>query len=183
MPQGLENIRSTLAKISQGDDLLSMLCEFERTLDHTGLFGYANWLDGELIQGPEVSKYWFKTTWMFHKTNMPDPRGGMRLKKLGCRVSFTEDCLEQPRKILEPTDWDNKRTKKAKMDEIPVWLVEIDMPLKYITEGNDEIHQLLNDELDNDTEAVAQDFEADEETDTADADAGAEGETEEDKLA
>lgn len=148
MAKGLQDIRNTLSKISQGGTLVDMLCEFERTLDNVGIFTYQNWLEGELLSGPEVSKYWFKTSWMFYKENMPDPDGAMRLKKIGCNVWFEEDVLEQPRKILSPEDWEDGTTKKAKIDELPVWIVHIEMPIKYITDGHDEIHRINAEEDD-----------------------------------
>lgn len=166
MPQGLEKIRNTLAQISKGENGIAMLCEFERTLSDTGIFAYANWLDGELVEGPDITKYWFTTTWMYHQSDMPDPRGAMRLKNIGCNVYFTEDTLLQPRHIIEPSDWENQASKKAKLDEIPVWLIKIEMPIRFITDTASEISQVEEDEsIDANTQSVAADFASDDEED------------------
>lgn len=143
--RGLEQIRDTLAKITQGDDLLDMLYEFERTLDSVGLDAYKNWYSGELIEGPKISKYWIECTFMFPQSKMPDPRGAMRLRKIGCNVYFEEDILKQPVKITSPSSWDNALTKKAKLRKVPVWIVRIEMPMKYITDNYDEINSFLAD--------------------------------------
>ena len=156
MAKGLEDIRKTLSRISQGENLLDMLCEMERTMDSLGLFAYQNWLEGELLDGPHVSKYWFKTTWMFKEEQMPDPAGAMRLDKIGCVVRYEKDVLKQPRKILTPADWANPKTKKAKIDDVNVYLVHIDMPIKYIVDGNDEIHGVEDVELEKDIQMQEQ---------------------------
>lgn len=147
MKYGLEEIRNTLAKISQDDSLLDMLCEFERTLDKTGVYAYQNWLNGELISGPDVERFWFKTAWLYRKDEMPDPDAALRLEKIGCKVWYTDAVLKQPVKISSPASWENQTSKAAKMIDTPVWIVHIHMPIKYITDGNDDIHDLISSEV------------------------------------
>ena len=118
MPQGLEDIKSTLASITRGDGVIDLLMEFERTLDATEIFAYKNWYCGELIKGPDIGRYWFTTTWMFPHKLMPDPDGALRLEKIGCKVYYDKDTLMQPRRVLTPKDWKDQRTKEAKMEEL-----------------------------------------------------------------
>lgn len=147
MPQGLEDIKNTLSRITRGDDILDLLMEFERTLDATEIFSYRNWVCGELVKGPEIGRYWFKTSWMYPETLMPDPDGALRLEKIGCIVSFEKDTLMQPRRVLSPRDWKDPKTKEAKIDEISVWIVNIQMPTKYVTERLDAYNEYLEDEV------------------------------------
>lgn len=155
MSQGLEQIKDTLARITRGDNAMDLLMEFERTLDKTEVFAYKNWLLGELVKGPEVKKYWFVTSWMWPHELMPDPDGALRLEKIGCKVLYTKDTLDQPRRVLSPKDWQNLRTKEAIIDELPVWVVEIQMPIKYVTDSLDVLHDFIDDEVAASVDAVA----------------------------
>lgn len=155
MPQGLENIKKTLARITRGDSVLELLMEFERTINETGLFYYKNWIAGELVDGPHISKYWFKTSWMYPYKLMPDPDGALRLEKIGCKVHYEKDVLNQPRRVLSPKDWSDQKTKAAIIDELPIWIVTIDMPTKYVVGHLDALHDYLDDEFDTSGEEVA----------------------------
>jgi hypothetical protein len=163
MPQGLEDIRATLAQITRGDDVMDLLTEFERTLDATEIFSYRNWPIGELVKGPDISRYWFTTSWMFPYALMPDPDGALRLEKIGCKVHYMKDTLNQPRRILSPKDWKNPKTKDAKIDELPVWVVTIEMPIKYVTDHLDLQANYIDDQLKDDLNAIAAESELPEE--------------------
>ena len=167
MPQGLEDIKNTLARITRGDSMIDLLIEFERTLDATELFSYKNWYCGELIKGPTLDRYWFTTTWMFPHKLMPDPRGALRLEKIGCQVYFEKDTLLQPRRVLTPKDWQNQKTKEAKLEELPVWAVTIVMPVKYVTEHLDAYQDFIDDSIDSDKHEIEQEMQGDPEADEA----------------
>jgi hypothetical protein len=140
MIYGLEDVRNTLANITQQEYLIDMLYEYERTLDEVGMKAYKNWYAGELLDGPRVTKYFVTCKFMYPEKLMPDPDGALRLTKLGCEVNFTKDILKKPVKITSPRDWKNNTTKAAKIQEKPVWVVTIAMPIKYITDNFDQIN-------------------------------------------
>ena len=98
MPQYIEDIQSTLASISKGNDLMDLLLEFERTLDSTELFAYKNWADGELVSGPKLDRYFITTTWMYPYKRMPDPYGALRLKETRLRSRFRKRYLYETNK-------------------------------------------------------------------------------------
>lgn len=110
---------------------LSILKDFERVLDEMDLYVYKNWEDGELIEGPTTERHWVSASFMWPRDKMPDPMGGKRLLDYGCKVSYKETFLIQPRKIKKPTDL-RPGTKKGKLDRKPVWVVEIQMPKKLV---------------------------------------------------
>ena len=66
---------------------------------------------------------------------MPNPEGGKRLLDYGCKVKFGESVISQVRKIKKPEDI-RPGTKKGKIDQKPVWLVEIIMPKKLMSDIN-----------------------------------------------
>lgn len=143
MKKGLEDIKATLARLSSGTELTDLLCELERVMDDVGIFAYKNWESGELVSGPDITKYWFKTTWMYPKENMPDPDGALRLKKVGADVYFEESNFQQPVKVQSPQDWSDSETKRAVMKDIPVWLVHIHLPLEHITDSLEDVESLI----------------------------------------
>jgi hypothetical protein len=111
--------------LSEGS-LLTLL-DFERVLDELDLYAFKNWQIGELVQGPTVSKYRVFCIFMWPEKLMPDPRGGRRLLPFDCEVKYKKTNMKVPMKIEDPSDY-RPGTKKARLIEKKVWLVEISMP-------------------------------------------------------
>jgi hypothetical protein len=112
---------------------LSTLKDFERVLDEMNMYVYKNWQDGELAEGPVVDRHWIKASFMWPHEKMPDPMAAKRLLDYGCKVRYEKTHLIEPRKIKSPDDF-RPGTRKGKLDRLPVWLVEITMPKKLVTE-------------------------------------------------
>jgi hypothetical protein len=111
--------------LSEGS-LLTLL-DFERVLDELDLYAFKNWQIGELVQGPTISKYRVSCIFMWPEKLMPDPRGGRRLLPFDCEVKYKKINMKVPMKIEDPSDY-RPGTKKARLIEKKVWLVEISMP-------------------------------------------------------
>lgn len=144
----LDSIKQTLVNISKDNGILEMLIEFERTLDNLEIFAYKNWILGELVDGPHVGRYWFNTVWMFPMAMMPDPNAGLRLTKIGAKVSFKKGVFSKPVKVHGPEDWADPTSKRAKMAEHDVWLVTIELPIKYINRGLEQGEALIQSDID-----------------------------------
>jgi hypothetical protein len=121
--QVAENIRDIY--MSAGS--LSTLLDFERVLDELDLYAFKNWQIGELVAGPEITKYRVSAIFMWPESLMPDPRGGRRLLPFDCDVKYKKTTMKIPIKITDPSDY-RPGTKKARITEKKVWLVEITMP-------------------------------------------------------
>lgn len=143
MSKSLDDIKATLVRISKGESILDTLLEFERTLDTAEVFAYKNWILGEIVDGPHIDRYWYRITLQYPEAMMPDPDGGLRLTKLGAKVSFRKGTFRKPVKVSGPQDWRNISTKKAKIAEHPVWLIDINLPIKYINRGLDNIDDII----------------------------------------
>ena len=52
------DIISNIESIYESDTALSVLKDFERVLDELDLYVYANWEDGELVEGPMITRHW-----------------------------------------------------------------------------------------------------------------------------
>ena len=121
--QVADNIRD----IYMSTGSLVTLLDFERVLDEVDLYAFKNWEIGELVAGPEISKYRVACTFMWPYKLMPDPRGARRLLPFDCEVNYQQKMMKIPIRIEDPSDY-QPGTKKAKIVEKPVWLVEITIP-------------------------------------------------------
>lgn len=138
-----KDIIKNIEQIYGSNNSLKLLKDFERVIDELDCYVYANWMDGELIEGPIESKYWVSCTFMWPYKEMPDPKGGMRLIDYGCKVKFKESMQLKVRKIKEPGDI-RPGTRKGKIDNIPIWEVEIRMPKKLMSDI-DSGYKMLDD--------------------------------------
>ena len=121
--QVADNIRD----IYMSEGTITTLLDFERVLDEVDVYAFKNWEIGELVAGPEITKYRVACTFMWPEKLMPDPRGGRRLLPFDCEVSYRKVEMKIPIKINDPSDY-RPGTAKARIIEKPVWLVEIVMP-------------------------------------------------------
>lgn len=143
----LESIKNTLVKISRGGDLLDTLIEFNRTLDNLEVFAYKNWILGELVEGPEISRYWYKTTWMYPFKKMPDPDAILRILEIDGRVKFEKGIFKHPVRVEGPEDWIDPESKRAKMVKHRVWLVTIEIPVKYVNRGIENNEEIMKKDI------------------------------------
>lgn len=121
------SIIDTIEGIYSSDASISTLLDFERVLDEADLYAFKNWELGELVDGPQVSKYTVSCIFMYPNKLMPNPKGGKRLTNLGCNVHFKKTTIKVPVKIESPFDYENG-THYPKMVKREVWLVRIEIP-------------------------------------------------------
>ena len=127
------DIITNIESIYESDTALSVLKDFERVLDELDLYVYANWEDGELVEGPKIERHWITCSFMWPRSKMPDPMGGKRLLDYDCKIKYKKSHIVEPRKI-EKQDDIRPGTKKGKLDNEPIWIVEIKMPKKLIAD-------------------------------------------------
>lgn len=121
----IENINT----IYNNNTSLSILKDYERVFEELDLYVFENWEDGELVSGPKVERHWVTCEFMWPQNKMPNPEAGKRLSEYGCDVKYKRDVLIKPRRIKTPDDI-RPGTKKGKLDEHPIWIVEVTMPKK-----------------------------------------------------
>lgn len=154
----VDDIRHTIDSVYENNSMLDTLIDFEGVLDSLHLYAYQNWATGEVVQGPEVSRYWVEVTLMYPEKNMPDPEGSLRLTKHGCYVSFKKGTYIEPVRITNDDDierYDNSKhhhgldeRPRAKEVEYPVWLVRIAMPKNFLDELNNDRVEINGVEVD-----------------------------------
>jgi len=140
-------VADNIKNIYMSDGSLDMLLDFERVLDELDVYAFKNWEIGELVQGPTIGKYRVSAIFMWPANLMPDPRGGKRLLPFDCEVSYKKQKIKVPRKINDPSDY-RPGTKKAKIDEYDVWLVEITMPKNLMSDIRTGSIELEGEEID-----------------------------------
>lgn len=135
------SIISTIKGVMTSDGSMSVLLDFERVLDESDIYAFKNWINGELVQGPNVGRYSVKCTFMWPYKLMPDPIGAKRLLAVGCRVKFVKTKIRVPIEVKSYDDF-VQGTRYPKGVERKVWLVNIEIPLELmdnIKEGSIDI--------------------------------------------
>jgi hypothetical protein len=141
------NVAQNIRDIYMSEGILLNLLDFERVLDELDIYAYKNWSLGELVDGPKISKYKVSCIFMWPEKLMPDPRGGRRLLPFDCEVIFKKDRIKIPIKIENPSDF-KPGTKKARIIEKPVWLVEITIPKSLMSDIRTGAIELEDEDID-----------------------------------
>jgi len=123
------SIVDTVKGIYTSNGTMSTILDFERVLDDADLYAFKNWINGELVQGPNVGRYTATCVFMWPYKMMPDPKGAVRLLKLGCRVEFAKSEIKVPVVVKDYEDL-VPGTNYPKMQERKVWFVKIEIPLE-----------------------------------------------------
>lgn len=126
-------VADNIKNIYMSDGALSTLLDFERVLDEIDIYAFRNWQVGELVQGPDIGRYQVTCMFMWPEKLMPDPRGARRLLPFDCKVKYRKVMMKIPIRITDPDDY-RPGTKKARIMERPVWLVEITIPKSLMSE-------------------------------------------------
>lgn len=139
MTVDINEIAKTISTIKKNKNTLDLLLEFEGVLDDLHIYAYENWIKGEVIKGPIISKYWVEVYLMYPEKHMPNPLAAERLIKHGCYVFFKKDVLTDNVKIQTPDDivFDQDRKKRVpKEHETAVYVFKIVMPRHLLTDYN-----------------------------------------------
>ena len=126
-------VADTIKHIYMSDGSMVTLMDFERVLDEMDIYAFQNWSLGELVEGPEVSRYSVACTFLWPEKLMPDPRAGKRLLPFGCQIAYKKTTMKVPVEVKSENDF-RPGTKKPKLKEVPIWLVEIVMPKELISD-------------------------------------------------
>ena len=133
MPANIKELLKNTQDIFLTDSAVSTLMDFERVLDELDLYAFKHWKQGELVEGPIYEKYFVKCTFMWPYKKMPDPRGAQRLSDYDCDIAFKHDYFEHPKQVKTPNDY-KPGTKVPKLVKSPIWLVDIVMPKKLMSD-------------------------------------------------
>ena len=137
-------------KITDSEDLIDILMDVEDYLDSNYLYTYKNWLDGEIVDGPKIQKYWITVVLKFEYKSMPDPDGAARLLPHGTRVRYRISKESRPVEVKTSGDY-VPGTHKPRLKDHKVWLIEMMIPRKFVKNLTDEVIGLYDEKTDVDT--------------------------------
>jgi len=147
----INEIASTISNIKKNKNTLDVLIEFEGILDDLHIYAYENWIKGEVIKGPIISKYWVEVYLMYPEKHMPNPIASERLIKHGCYVFFQKEKLTSNVKIKTPDDLvqsPERNTRVPDTSTTNVYVVKIVMPRHLLTDYNVKKISSIADEID-----------------------------------
>ena len=140
-------VAETVRDLYMSEGTISVLLDYERVFDEMDLYAFKNWSAGELVDGPDIGRYSVTCTWLWPAEMMPDPRGAKRLLPFGATVKFKKTKMKVPIKIKTPNDY-RAGTKKPKIIEKEVWLVQIQLPKYLINEIRSGSKELEDQDID-----------------------------------
>ncbi|AXH72571.1 MAG: hypothetical protein [Caudoviricetes sp.] len=163
-----------LNKLSDSESLVDILIQLENFIDNLDVYAFKNWIDGEIIDGPRIQKYWVGMTLLYQYDKMPDPEGAMVLSNHGAKISYslrniensniTKDSIEMPdlqaltdlqsqQRVYGTMSIDSDKYKQPRTNK--VWIIDITIPRIFI----DELNSLNNDVYDSSSEDDMENFE------------------------
>lgn len=143
---------------------LETLMQVDAVLDSLNIYSYANWMEGEIVDGPHIERYWVTVTIMYPYSKMPDPEAAERILKANGKVFYAKDELISVAKLVTPDDIDPeddpRRPAQPNVKKIkkPVWLVTLELPRSYIDSVDAQKIQVDDMSIDIDDVEDAQDM-------------------------
>ena len=131
MPEVNFDAVRNIEKLFKQKTLLDVAIEVEKFLDFMNIYVYPNWFEGELVDGPIVSRYWVTITLRYEYKKMPDPMAARIMHDVGVLVNYKKDVIMEPIKIKGPEDF-RPNSKKPKLLPKPIWHVELKIPRRFI---------------------------------------------------
>lgn len=144
-----------LEKINDSNHLLDLLIQCENVLDSLDVYTAANWLDGEIIEGPLVRRYWVTISLLYPANKMPDPSMALRLLKHGIQVEF-----DRMQRAAEPTTPGEKPNRPTEGE----WLIRLSFPRRLLDQNEEVDLESYEDDVSPDEVESAKDSGMDDES-------------------
>lgn len=133
-------------RLSDSTSLTDVLIQMEDFMDSLDIYVFKNWFEGEIVQGPDIRRYWVSMTLKYGYEEMPDPAGAERMIKHGVKVVYKRDEEEVAEEPRGPENFLSNN--KPKMTRNKIWLVEIQIPRRFIEELDDaDLEMHVDDEI------------------------------------
>jgi len=150
------DIVKQLDKNINRNSALDILMQVDAVLENLNVYAYENWIEGEIVDGPKIERYWITVTLLYPYKLMPNPDGAMRLIEKGAKVYFAQDELITAAKLKTPDDIDHNGDPRrpnrpaAKKLKRPIWLVTLEIPRQFMDAMSASKLQIDNMEIDTD---------------------------------
>ena len=150
------DVRGTVQKLFDDSGLMDILLGVEEYFDNADLYVFQGWIDGEIVEGPVVSKYWVEVTLKYDMDKMPDPRGAYLFENQGTKIMVRQDVERVIPKYAEDMDGLDIESGKVKEKKVPVILIKFVIPRRLVDAASVEEYNLLDDDME-ETGDVSQD--------------------------
>jgi hypothetical protein len=145
-----QSAAEVVRRLTDHEDLTDILLDIEDYLDSNDMYVYKNWKLGEVVAGPFTKPYWIKITLKYPYKQMPDPEGGLRLVQHGTKIRYRVAIEKVPVKVKSEADY-QPGTKKPKLKNEKIWLIDLLIPRKFVQNIDAEIMDQYDDEVDSET--------------------------------
>lgn len=180
---------SAIQNLYDQDGLLDILLGVEKYFDDMDLYAYKNWIYGELVEGPIVSKYWVEVTFKYDHDTFPDPMGTKVLEQQGTKISIKKEFLDTPiayprqRSDMEAVGTQGGSVSLPKDERIPIILYKFQIPRRIVNPESFDEYKLMastfnkSSDVDEDGEQPPEDasMENDQDVEQMDGEFGAQG--------
>ena len=141
------DVRGTVQKLFDDSGLMDILLGVEEYFDNADLYVFDNWIDGEIVEGPVVSKYWVEVTLKYDMDKMPDPRGAYLFENQGTKIMVRQDVERVIPKYAKDMDDLDIESGKVKEEKVPVILIKFVIPRRLVDAASVEEYNLLDDDM------------------------------------
>ena len=141
------DVRGTVQKLFDDSGLMDILLGVEEYFDNADLYVFDNWIDGEIVEGPVVSKYWVEVTLKYDMDKMPDPRGAYLFENQGTKIMVRQDVERVIPKYAKDMDDLDIESGKVKEEKVPVILIKFVIPRRLVDAASVEEYKLLDDDM------------------------------------
>lgn len=149
-----------LDKLQESPNLLDTLIQMEDIMDSMDIYVFKNWLDGEIIEGPVVRRYWLDMTLYYPfdtkkpDNGMPDPKGALRLIKHDIRIDYER--AQEADDDFDENDF-NEDASQSEEKNTSDWLVRVSIPRRLVVQMASAQHDFYDEEVDIDQVEDAKD--------------------------
>ena len=141
------DVRGTVQKLFDDSGLMDILLGVEEYFDNADLYVFQGWIDGEIVEGPVVSKYWVEVTLKYDLDKMPDPRGAYLFENQGTKIMVRQDVERVIPKYAKDMDDLDIESGKVKEEKVPVILIKFVIPRRLVDAASVEEYKLLDDDM------------------------------------
>lgn len=134
-----------LTRLQKNATLISVLIQIEDFLDNLDVYVFDNWFDAEVVDGPNIERYWVTITLAFPIDEMPDPQGAVRIIKHGAKVKYAKAFRKMKDDTVPPSSTANGRPAFVEKE---IWLITIKIPRQFIEELDDDDLELYDSMID-----------------------------------
>lgn len=140
---------SAIQNLYDQDGLLDILLGVEKYFSDMDLFAYKNWIYGELVEGPMVSKYWVEVTFKYDHDTFPDPMGTRVLEQQGTKIFIKRDYEVTPvafprnRNDMEQVASQGGSVSLPKDERFPIILYKFQIPRRIINPESFDEYKLM----------------------------------------